>query len=176
MKYRYSNLILGVVFLIFVFVAGAQAQTLDGRKFGYMNLNKVFDEYNKTKEYDAALEAESKEYEKERNTKVEKLKELQGKLDALKEDERNKQQAEIDKLIAELRDYDRQKKTDLTKKRDDKIREILLEIEKNVTDYAKKENYSFIVNYNALIYGDNTYDLTDKILQILNDSYLPKKK
>ena len=177
MKSRHINSILGAVFSIFIFTVCVQAQTLDGRKFGYMNLNKVFDEYTKTKEYDAVLEGESKSYEKERSEKVEKLKELQGKLDALKEDERNKQQAEIDKSIAELRDFDRQKKTDLTKRRDDKIREILLEIEKTVNDYAKKENYGLIVNYNALIYGDSaTYDVTDKVLQILNSNYPPKKK
>lgn len=174
--YRKMRFILLFVSLFFVFTVTAKAQSLDGRKVGYMNLNKVFDEYAKTKEYDASLEAKSKDYEKERNAKVETLRDLQAKLEALKEDERNKQQGEIDKLIAELRDYDRQKKTDLTKERDEKIREILLEIEKTVSDYAKKENYALIINYNALIYGDNaTYDITDKISGILNDSY-PKKK
>lgn len=175
MKSLNRHLLVSVLFLSFILVGNVEAQTLEGRKFGYMNLNKVFDEYNKTKEYDAALEVEAKDFEKERNAKVDKLKELQAKLDALKEEERNKQQGEIDKLIAELRDYDRQKKTDLTKKRDEKIREILLEIEKTVTDFAKKENFSIIVNYNALIYGDTTYDVTDKILGILNANY-PKKK
>lgn len=174
--FRITRLALLFVSLFIVSAVSAQAQSLDGRKVGYMNLNKVFDEYAKTKEYDAALEAKSKDFEKERNAKVEALRDMQAKLEALKEDERNKQQAEIDKRIAELRDYDRQKKTDLTKERDEKIREILLEIEKTVSDYAKKENYALIVNYNALIYGDNaTYDVTDKVLGILNASY-PKKK
>ncbi len=164
-------------FMAFMFLTvPAQAQTLEGRKVGYMNLNKVFDEYTKTKEYDAALEAKSKEFEKERNAKVEKLRDMQAKLEALKEAERNKQQAEIDKVIADLRDYDRQKKTDLTKERDEKIREILLEVEKTVTEYAKKENYALILNFNALIYGDTaTYDVTDTILKILNDNYSKKK-
>ena len=164
--------ILGVL----MFAASAQAQTLEGKKMGYLDLSRVFDEYAKTKEYDAALEAKHKDFEKERNAKIDKLKEAQGKLPALKDDEKSKLQGEIDGMINDLKEFDRQKGTDFTKERDERIREILLEIEKIVSDYAKKENYAFVLNDRVLVYGNETYDITAPIIKLLNENYPPKGK
>ena len=50
----------------------------------------------------------------------------------------------------------------------EKIREILLEIEKVVSDFAVKENYDIILNDRVLIYGNPVQDLTEDILTILN--------
>ena len=152
-------------------VLSVQAQTLEGKKIGYLDLSKVFDEYEKTKKYDAALEEQHKGFEKERNAKIEKLREIQGKLAVLKEEEKPKVQEESDKLRAEILEFDRQKKTDLTKERDEKIREVLLEIEKIVSDFAKQNNYALILNDRVLIYGDETYEITDQILKTLNENY-----
>jgi len=158
---------LATAFIFSFSMAGAaQAQ-----KIGYLDLSKTFDNYEKTKEYDKVLEAEHDAYQKERNTKIEKIQELQGKLALLKEEEKQKQQDEIDKLITELRDFDQAKGTDLTKKRDDKIREILLEVEDAVSGYAKKEGFDFILNDRVLIYGQDSMNVTDAILEILNSGY-----
>ena len=58
--------------------------------------------------------------------------------------------------------------SDLTKERNEKIREILLEIEKIVSDYAEKEGYEIILNDRVLIYGNQNKNLTENILAILN--------
>ena len=137
-------------------------------KIGYVDLSRLFDNYNKTKDYDAKLEAKHNEFETKRNEKIEKVKEDEGKLALLKEDQKAALQKEIEDLKADLMEYDRQEKTNLTKERNEKIREILLEIEKIVSDYAEKEGYSFILNDRVLIYGTKTMDLTDIILKILN--------
>lgn len=141
------------------------------QKIGYLDLSRVFDEYQKTKEYDAALEVRHNAFEKERNVKIDKLKEAQGKMALLKEDEKAKVQQEIESLRADLMEFDRQNKTDLTKERDEKIREILLEIEKVVSDYAKKQNYSFIFNDRVLIYGAEPLNVSEDVLKILNAGY-----
>ena len=151
----------------------ARAQNLEG-KIGYLDLSKVFDEYGKTKEYDKILEAATKDYEKERNGKIEKLRTAQDKLALLKDEEKTKLEAEIEKQKNELLEFDRQKKTDLTKQRDEKIREILLEIEKVVRDFAEKEGYAIIFNDRVLIYGKPTGDITDKILKAMNEEYNKK--
>jgi len=92
----------------------------------------------------------------------------------LKEDEKAKLQAEIDKDRADLLEYDRQKQMDLRKQREDKIREILAEVEKVVKDYAQKNGYGFILNDRVLIYADEQYDITADVLKTLNENY--KKK
>lgn len=163
--------LLGIAFSIF----SVQAQG-EGKKIGTMDLSKVFDGYAKTKEYDSFLEGKTKGYEKERNEKIDKLREAQQKFEIVKEEEKKKLQDDIEKMRAELMEYDRQKKTDLTKERDEKIREILLEIEKAVSDYAKKEGYAYIFNDRVLIYGDKTNDISEAILKVINSGYSAKKK
>ena len=46
-----------------------------------------------------------------------------------------------------------------------------MEIEKNVSDFAKKEKYDVILNDRVLIYGSEQMDVTDHVLKILNDNY-----
>ncbi len=166
--------LLAALFLLATVSAG-YAQTIDGKKIGTMDLSRVFDEYTKTKEYDASLETKHKEFEKERNAKIDKLKEAQAKLPALKDNEKAKVQADIDAMINDLKTFDGQKQMDFKKERDEKIREILLEIEKVVSDHAQKENYAFILNDRVLIFGNKGFDITDQMIKLLNESY-PKKK
>ena len=167
-KFRILVLVVSCVFLM---TANAHAQS---KKIGYLDLSKLFDSYDRTKEYDSVLEQQHKVYEKERNEKIDKLKEAQGKLALLKESEKEKLQQEVDQMKEDLLAFDQAKRTDLTKQRDEKIREILLEIENVVSDFAKKEKYDFILNDRVLIYGEESLNVSDKILKILNDNYNKK--
>lgn len=160
--------ILGVLILNLAAVPGF-AQSGKG-KIGFVDLSRLFDEYHKTKEYDKVLENRHNEFETQRNEKVEKVREAQGKLGLLKDEEKAKVEEEIEKLKAELLEFTKQNQTDLTKDRNEKIREILLEIEKIVSDFAEKEGYSIILNDRVLIYGNPADDLTVKMLDILNKS------
>ena len=54
------------------------------------------------------------------------------------------------------------------KKRNEKIREILLEIEKIVSAYAEKEGYDMIFNDRVLIYGAPVLNITQTVLDQLN--------
>jgi len=159
--------IITLVVSIFV-VSSAGAYAADKDKIGYVDLSRLFDEYYVTKEYDTTLEAKHKEFEADRNTKIEKIRESQGKLGLLSDDKKAALEAEIEQKKADLLEYDRQQKADLTKERNDKIREILLEIEGVVSTYAEKENYSIILNDRVLIFGQQSYDVTEQVLKILN--------
>lgn len=145
------------------------AQTSD--KIGYLDLSRIFDEYKKTKEFDAKLEEKHTKYETERNKKIDKIKESQGKLTLMKDDARVTLEGQINKDTEELKEYDRVNVTELRKERDEKIKEILLEIEQVVKDFAKKDGFQLILNDRVLIYGSETMDITDKVIKILNDKY-----
>ncbi len=140
----------------------------DKAKIGYVDLSRLFDEYYKTKEYDKVLEGQHKAYEQESKGKIEHIREAQGKLALLKEDQKKDTEQEIEKMKNDLLEYDRQKKADLTKERNEKIREILLEIEKIVSGYAEQNGYSVILNDRVLIFADKGLDLTEMILKNLN--------
>lgn len=140
-------------------------------KIAYVDLSRLFDNYTKTKEYDATLQKEGESFQKERDDMIAKIRDAQGKLALMKEDEKQKLNADIEKQKNDLIEFDKQKRTDLAKKRDEKVREILLEINKIVSDLAQKQGYDYILNDRVLIYGDKTQDLTDTVLKSLNDSY-----
>lgn len=152
-----------------VMVSPAAAQK--ALKVGYLDISKTFDEYEKTKEYDEKFEVIYKDYEAKRNEKIEKLQEEQGKLALLKDDEKGKVEQQIEVLRNEILQFDRAQQAELNKQRDEKVREILLEIEKVVSDFAKQEGYDYVLNDRVLIYGGPDYEVTEKILERLNSSY-----
>ncbi len=163
--------------LCFVFAAALVARAEDVKtKIAYVDLARIFDEYGKTKAYDKILEAENNKYQEERNKKIDQIRELQGKIAMMKDAEKAKAEKDMEKLKNDILEFDRQKRTDLTKNRDEKVREILLEIEKTVSEYAKKEGISYVLNDKMLIYGAETSNITEPILKGLNDSYKPDVK
>ena len=163
---RALRMVMVTVFLLSIMDTGAYAAN-DG-KIGYVDLSRLFDEYHKTKEYDKVLEVKHGELEKVGKEKVEKIKESESRLALLKEDQRTLLESEIEMLKGEAQEFVRQEQSNLTKDRNEKIREILLEIEKVVSDFAVKEGYDVILNDRVLIYGDPAQDLTEDILTILN--------
>ncbi len=164
MKTYKSVLLTVVIFALSSSLVFAQSAV----KLAYVDLSKLFDEYYKTKDYDKVLEGKSKDYENARNQKIEKIRDAQGKLAALADDKKAPVEQDIEKMKTDLLEFDRQKKTELTKERNDKIREILLEIEKIVSGYAEKEGYTMILNDRVLIYSNQNLDQTEPILKLLN--------
>jgi len=162
------------IFILMMALSVSSGWAADMGKIAFVDLSRLFDEYYKTKEYDKVLEGKNAEYEKQLNAKIEKVKEEQNKLGLLAEDKKAAQEADIEKLKTELLEFDRQQKQDLTKERNEKIREILLEIEKIVSNYAEKEGYSFVLNDRVLIFGNQAMNVTEPILKVLNDTQAKK--
>lgn len=158
----------------FMFIAATAAQAAD--KFAYVDLSRTFSEYNKTKDYDKVLGDKETVYETERDKKVNEVKQLQDKINLLGDKEKEAKKPEIDTKIKALQEYDRQKQTDLRKEQDEKMKEILKDIEETVKQIAEKEGYSMVFNDRVLVYQSKSYDITDKVIETLNKSYTPKKK
>ena len=157
-----------LIFMMVLTLAASAVYAQKDMKIGFVDLSRLFDEHHKTANYDVQLETEHKKFEDERNAKIEKIQEAQGKLALLNEDKKASLEEEIEKMKADLLEYDREQKTTLTKERNEKIREILLEIEQQVSAYAEKEGFDVILNDRVLIYGNPAKDLTDEILTKLN--------
>jgi len=161
---------IGIILLglfLLSFPAGAQ----NAVKIGTLDLSKAFDNYEKTKEYDTELQGQSQAYQQEREQRIEKMKELQAKLALLKDDEKAKAEQEMETMKEDLKNFMDSREIDLRKIQDERIREILLDIEKVVNDFAQKQGYQLILNNRVLIYEEKGLDVTDKILEILNQDY-----
>ena len=140
-------------------------------KIAYVDLGKIFDNYQKTKEFDAVLQSEGETFQKQRDTMVQKIQDAQSKMDLMKDSEKATLQADIEKQKSEVIAFDKEKRTELAKRRDDKVREILAEIQGIAANLAKKNGYTYILNDRVMIYGDSQYNVTDEVLKTLNDSY-----
>ena len=155
--------VLAVVGLIFTAVSAYAAD-----KIGVVELLKVFDEYGKTKEYDKVLEKKQEDYQKARDAKLEDVKKLQEKLSLLSEEERESRKSELEGKITKLQEFDRDQTQDLRKQRDDKVQEIFKDINKAIEDYSKKQGFTLVLDKRALVYENNSLDITEEILKILN--------
>lgn len=136
-------------------------------KFGSVDVGKLFDEYEKTKEYSKSLEDKASSYEKERDVKLSEIKQMQDKLSLLSDSEKEKKQKEIDDLIKNARDFAMNKETDLKKEGDDRLKEIAKDIEEAVSEYAKKEGYTMVFNERVFVYSNKANDITSKVLESL---------
>ena len=74
-------------------------------------------------------------------------------------------------LIKTLQEFDQDARSELTKERDDMVRDILKEMNDVIRGYGEKNGYAIILNDRVLLYGQKTMDLTDDIIKLLNDSY-----
>lgn len=137
-------------------------------KFAYIDLSRTFNEYTKTKGYDKTLSDKEKIYVDERDKKVADLKAFQDKLNLLNDKEREAKSEELKTKIKNFQDYDRAKQTDLKKEQEEKMKEILKDIESAVKKYAEKEGLNFVLNDRVLVYQDKTADITSKVIEILN--------
>ncbi|MCK4912455.1 MAG: OmpH family outer membrane protein [Candidatus Omnitrophica bacterium] len=144
-------------------------------KIGYVDIFKVFNDYDKTKEYDEKLEVRKTAAEEKLEVKKEIIEKLQNKLDLLKDSEKVKEEAKLEKEINEYRDLEREVFTDIKKERDDKMKDIIEDINIIIKDYAKKNGFDLILNANTVLYGSKSMDITNQILKVSNKNYKKKK-
>lgn len=155
-------------------LATASAQAAD--KFASVDMLRVFSEYSKTKDYDKTLSDKQAAYEGERDKKVSEIQQAQEKMNLLSDKEKEAKKGDLEKKIKDLQAYDRQQQTDLRKEQDDKTKELIKDITDTINKYAEKEGYTLIFNDRALVYQSKGYDITDKIIELVNAGSKPAKK
>jgi outer membrane protein len=157
------------VFVVALFLTStAHAKDL---KIAYVELGNVFNSYQKTKDFDATLQKESQAAQNQIDDRIKKIRDDQGKMNLLKDDQKQKVQADIDKEKIDLLEMQKSKRAELAKKFEDMRKEILMEIEKVVTDIAQKESYTYILSDTAILFGDPEANITKKVSDTLNASY-----
>ena len=157
-------LILGVILGVFFMATLIYAE----EKLTYLDLGQIFDEYSKTKEYDKILDKEQKAYEKDREKKLDEIKKLQEKLSLLSEEERESRKGKLQDKIEQLQEFDRDATQDLRKQRDERVQEIFEDIKEAIETYAKEEGITLVFDKRALAYENESLDITDQVLKILD--------
>ncbi|MFA5388718.1 MAG: OmpH family outer membrane protein [Candidatus Omnitrophota bacterium] len=155
----------------FVFLLSVPAFAESQGKIGYIDLSRAFDEYQKTKDFDKELEGKGDMKQQEREKLVQDIRKMREELELLNKSAREKKETDIESKIKSLQEFDQEAKTDLTKDRDNMVKDILKEMGDVIKEYGEKNGYSIIVNDRVLLYGDAGMDLTNEIIKILNDKY-----
>jgi len=168
---KVTGIFLGIIFALIVLQGVASA----AEKFAYVDLTRAFSEYDKTKEYDKVLGDKEKLYSTEREKKVSEIKQFQDKVNLLSDKEKEAKKTDLETKVKTFQDFDRQKQTDLRKEQDEKMKDILKDIEEAVKGYSEKEGYTLVFNDRVLVYQNKSLDITDKIVAILNKDYKGKK-
>ena len=143
----------------------------DTLKIGYVDINKVFDAYDKAKGISKSVEAEREKGRSERTRREEEIKkENKGLQDStLEKEERAKREKSIQKKIKELVEFDRVRR----KKEQEPIRKGLSEIYKVVQKVGEREGFDLILEKRdglfgkTVLFGKKSLDLTDKVIKEL---------
>jgi len=153
---------------IFLFTGIGFAQ---GEKVGFVDLSRSFDEYSKTKDFDKELEAKGDVRQDQREKLVKEIRRMRDELELMNERAKETKEVDIEAKIKSLQEFDQEAKTELTKERDDMVRDILKEMNAVIREYGDQNGFSIILNDRVLLYGNSALDITDDIIGILNDSY-----
>ncbi|MFH1046379.1 MAG: OmpH family outer membrane protein [Candidatus Omnitrophota bacterium] len=146
----------------------AQAQEI---KIGYINLKKLLDDYKKVADGEGVLLKQAEGKNAEREKMVNDIKALREKIELMDEKQKVAKQTELDDKVKALQDYTYQTRADLRQDRDEKFREIMQEIKTVIEEYGKSNNYNLILDDTLILYKQETLDVTEPVVKMLNERY-----
>ena len=161
---------------VFCAVAAADQKKAEAAdKIGYVDLGRVFDEYEMTKSLDKQLESKGSVKQADRDKMVAEIKKMRDEAELLSAKAKDDKQGVIDEKLKVLQEFDRTTRDALRKERDDMVKDILKQIEVVVQDFGKSQGYGYIFNDRVLVYKGEGNDLTAQVIKVLNDNYAKKK-
>lgn len=146
-------------------------------KTAFVDVAKVFDGYEKTKDQDKVLAESGEKKQQERESKVQEIRRLKDELALLSDKNKEEKQLAIDEKVKTLQEFDAAAGKELREKRDGAVKEILKDIDDVIKDYGTKKGYDFIFNERAMVFRSDKFDVTNEVLTELNSRLkAPAKK
>ncbi|HEY4481265.1 MAG TPA: OmpH family outer membrane protein [Candidatus Brocadiaceae bacterium] len=171
---------------------GASSSSSRGLKVGVVDLNNVFEKYEKRKASDAQLKEQEKQYQKIINDKKKELVSLNEKIQLLDlgSESRKKDEETFEKKNMELESYAKFAEKSIMKKYKDYFGSLYTEVCKEVEDIGKREQYDLIikkeepelqsggiselqfkVGIKTVLYHSESIDMTNQVIDNLNKKY-----
>ncbi len=161
-------------------------------KIATIDLQRVFDNYWKTKQISENLQNQGKEYQTQREKLVKQYQEINETYRSMRESatdqaasasEREKRGKEADAKLAAIKalekdiaDYDNTTRAQINETQTRMKKNIIRDIRESITRIAKKEGYAMVLDTAAeartetpiVLYTDGSNDLTDTVLSQIN--------
>ncbi len=164
--------LISVLLAAFVAIPGS---AYAAEKIAYVDVAKVFDDYQKTKDNDTKLQAAAKKKEEERDAVVHDIRRLKDEQALLGEEARAKKQDAIDAKVRELQDFDAAARRELGEQRNKTVKEIFKDIDEVVQRYGERKGFDLIFNDRVLLYRSSRFDVSQDVLSELNRQYKKPK-
>ncbi len=155
-----------------VFLSNAQMM-----KIGYINSEEIFRNYAGTKEAQDKFDKEVAKWEQDASTRQKEIKDLKDQLDKqsllLSAERRTEIEGKLKQKMQEYQDFLQTKfgqKGEALSKNEELTKPIIEKIQKIIDKIAKDESYDYIFDARAggVIFAKKTFDLTERVLNILN--------
>lgn len=153
------------------------------QKIGYIDSQKILEKYSKAQDIRNEFQSKVNEWKNEVNNRQRELEKLQKSLETqqfmLTEEARMRKIQEIQQKKADLENYinDVYRKDGKAETLNKELMQPLLqEIDTIVSEIAEEEEFDFVLDASTgvVLYADDMYDITDKILEALNRKYMPE--
>ena len=176
-------------------LSGAHQALALGDEIVFINLDKVFEGFYKTKLADTQLKELAEEFQKERKDLLDKFQAKQAEFKAsrekaqdtaLSEKVRNEQRNQAEELLVDLKGQE-QRITNFDKSRSKQLddqgrrmrKRIVNEISEAVGTYARNQNYRAVIDSSGnsqnmvelVLYADVKADITAEVVDILNKGF-----
>ncbi len=176
---------------------GVSSLSSKGLKIGVVDLNKVFEKYEKRKIFDTQLKEKEKQYQKIINDKKKELVSLNEKIQLLDlgSEVRKKDEETFEKKNIELESYAKFAEKSLVKKYKEYFEGLYTEVCREVEDIGKRENYDLIikkeepelqsggiselqfkVGIKSVLYHSEGVDITNQVINNLNKRFSAASK
>jgi outer membrane protein len=146
-------------------------------KIGFINVEEIFRSFQGTKEAQEKFDKEVAKWEQDASAKQKDIKDLKDQLDKqsllLSSERKAEIEAKMKQKMTEYQEFLQTKfgqKGEVLSKNEELTKPIIEKINKIIEKIAKEENYDYIMDARAggVIYGRPTFDLTERVLNILN--------
>ncbi|MCX6355599.1 MAG: OmpH family outer membrane protein [Candidatus Aureabacteria bacterium] len=172
----YVRYIVGVT-IVALNIAAASALAAGG-KTGYVDIEKIFEKYQKTVDLNAKLQEERKEKIAERKSMVEGINKLKDEADLLRDESKRKKDAVVDEKVKSLYQFEEKVKREALQKQSRLQEDILGEIKSVISEIGRRDGYDMVFAFTAddIGYRSEKLDLTDEVVKTLNKKYLETKR
>ena len=168
-----------LVIVSLVFITGLMTTAVADLKIGFVNSDKILQDYKEAQEAQGKLDVEAKKLQDEYQGMIMKLDSLKKNYDQQKmmmsESRRQEKEDEMVKLQQNIQVFQQQKlgpQGEIYKKQNEIVGPVLEKVKNVIKKVAEEGNYDFIFDTVAgnILYAEPVHDITEKVIYELERS------
>ncbi|KQC14017.1 MAG: hypothetical protein APR56_00265 [Methanosaeta sp. SDB] len=142
-------------------------------KIGYVNVDRVFERYEKTKSASEKMELERKQRLEQRREMVEEINRMKDAADLLSDEAKKEKQEIVDRKVKQLYQYEEEIQKKNLREGRTLLQEVQDEIQEVLEIKGEQDGYDYIFIYteDELGYRSKKYDITGEIVDMLNKRF-----